>query len=345
MVDLSRLGKAPLRPAGICRIDIGQIGAVAGKALMQFSIPAALAAVLCAATTAQAETAAAPSIEEVMSRLGYTEADRTALLAGKIVTTDLKRTRKDQLIAAAAMRLPVEVKVLWGNVRAGNDLKSDPGVKAIAELRPSLDEKEWQELRFEDSERKEAIRLLKFRGGKDFNLSTDEIGVLRKRLKGVAAGSPDMLDKVSAAYRETLMGRYQAYLKSGLAGIPPYQQGKTKLHPAKELSAVVDQAKDFLTTFFPVFWKAFSRFPEAQDPKILNKFYWIKRDVEGRPDFVLVHAAMAGGDDYVLMTRREFFVGHTYESLQVVALALPTEEGVAVFYVNAAFTDAIALRI
>jgi hypothetical protein len=76
-------------------------------------------------------------------------------------------------------------------------------------------------------------------------------------------------------------------------------------------------------------------------PEVSSQIYWVKRDVEGRPAFILAHQLVQAGEDYLLMSQRQFFVGHTYDSLQVVALALPGEEGAASFYVNSAFTDKI----
>ena len=295
-------------------------------------------AVLIALVVAARVEAAAPSIEEVMSRLGYTAEQREALLAGKIVTTDLERARGDQLIAAAGMRLPVDIGTLFDNVTKGGGLEADPGIAAIGALDTTPD---WESLRFTEQDRREAEKLLAYRGGDDFNLHGDETAVLSDRLKGVSPRAPDMLDRVSAVYRELLAGRFDAYKKGGLAGIAPYQRGGDSLHPAKELGAVADQTEPFLTEFFPEFWTAFSGFPASQTPDVENKFYWIKRAVEGRPCFILVHEMIAGGDSHVLLTRREFFVGHTYEALQVVALALPADDGVAVFYVNAAFTEQI----
>ena len=299
-----------------------------------------LAALIFLTATVRVE-AAAPSIEEVMSRLGYTAEQREALLAGKIVTTDLERARGDQLIAAAGMRLPVDIGTLFDNVAKGSGLEADPGIAAIGALGPDPDAADWESLRFTEQDRREAEKLLAYRGGDDFNLHGDETRVLRDGLKSVSPRAPDMLDKVSAAYRDLLAGRFTAYQKGGLAGVAPYQRGGDSLHPAKELGAVADQTKPFLTEFFPEFWTAFSGFPASQTPDAMNKFYWIKRAVEGRPCFILVHEMIAGGDSHVLLTRREFFVGHTYESLQVVALALPADNGVAVFYVNAAFTEQI----
>ncbi len=93
--------------------------------------------------------------------------------------------------------------------------------------------------------------------------------------------------------------------------------------------------------FFPGFGKALGEFPNGQSPEISSDFYWIKRYVEGRPAFILAHQMVRSGEDYVLLSQRQYFVGHTYQSLQVVAVALPTEKGSAVFYVNSAYTDKI----
>ena len=85
---------------------------------------------------ALAQDARPPSVEEVMSRLGYGEEDRQALMAGKIVTTDMERTRNDQLIAAAAVRLPADIKTLRVKTRTGKNLTEGPGILAAASINP-----------------------------------------------------------------------------------------------------------------------------------------------------------------------------------------------------------------
>lgn len=293
------------------------------------------------AAPAAAQEATPPTIDDLMTRLGYSEQDRSTLMSGGIVATDMNRTRDDQLIAAAAVFLPVPVESVLATLRSGEGLRQDPAVLALGTLGPTLDPAEWQDLAFGESDRSEAARLLGFTGGKAFNLGEDEIATLRSKLDGVSARAPEMLETVSAAYREILGARYQAYRQRGLEGIADYQQGRTTLEPASQLSDVAGTAENFLSSYFPEFWTAFSGFPETESPGIENAFYWLKREVEGRPDFILMHDMTAGNADYVLLSRREYFVGHTYESLQVIALALPVETGVAVFYVNTAFTDQI----
>ena len=47
----------------------------------------------------------------------------------------------------------------------------------------------------------------------------------------------------------------------------------------------------------------------------------------------------------VLIAERQFYVGHSYNSLQAVIGAIPTPQGVLLFYRNRAFTDQVAGRI
>ncbi|MCG8593742.1 MAG: hypothetical protein MI785_05130 [Kiloniellales bacterium] len=291
--------------------------------------------------SATAQDAKPPTVDALMSRLGYSEEDRAALKSGKIVTTNVRRTRDDQLIAAAAVYLPVPPKQILPRAREGKAFEDDPGILAFGALSPGVDPAEWQRVGFDPSERDEAEKLHGFRSGSDFNLSAREIEALTAKLDGVSGGDEDLPQKVSAAYREVLMARHQAYLQDGLSGISSYRHDDKVLEPAKELEAVAGQAEDFLRTYFPQFAEVFYGFPKVSHPGVSQDFFWLKRKVEGRPGLVLLHQMVAGNEDYVMVTRREYFVGHTYESLQVVAVALPVADGSAVFYVNSAFTDQI----
>ncbi len=298
-------------------------------------------ALVLQAAQATAQDRNPPSVEELMSNLGYSDQDRSTLLSGGIVATDLDPIRDDQLIAAAAVYLPVTVDAILTTVRNGDGLREDPSILAMGVLGPTLDLGEWQDLKFGEPDRAEAERLLGFTGGSDFNLAEDEIAVLRAKLDGLSKNAPEMLGTVSAAYREILIGRYEAYFRRGLDGVAEYRHGGTTLKPARQLSEIVVQTEPFLSSHFPEFWAAYSSFPEVENPEIANRFYWLKREVEGRPEFVLMHEMSAGNADYTLLSRREYFVGHTYESLQVIAVALPVDTGSAVFYVNTAFTEQI----
>jgi hypothetical protein len=282
-----------------------------------------------------------PSVDALLARLGYTDQDKKALLSGKVISTDVKRTRDDQLIAAVAIVLPVPIADLAEGPKQGRNIERDPDVLAFGALSEGAGAEALGKIAYTASEMDEVKRLLKVKPSDTFNLSSEEIASLRTRLGKLDGKDPAATEVASKAYREVLAGRLGAYLAKGVDGITPYDRGGKKISPAKELKAVYKQAEPFLSEHFPAFKTALSEFPKGRSPDISSKLYWVKREVEGRPAFILAHQMVEAGDGYVLMSHRQFFVGHTYDSLQVVALALPVEGGSAVFYVNSAFTDKV----
>ena len=287
-----------------------------------------------------AEAAGPPTVDVLLERLGYEKEDKAALLEGKIIATDLKKTRDDQLIAAVAVQLNAPVATLAENVRKGRNIENDTATIAFGKLDPQGGAEQFAQARYDKGDSREIKSLVDVKSDGTFNLSKEEMAALKKALKGVKANAADAADKASAAYQEVLAGRFQAYVEKGLDGVANYEAG-AKLEPAKELRAAYEQAKPFMDEFFPAFGEALGQFPAGQSPDISSDIFWIKRKVEGRPAFVLAHQMVQSGDDFLLLSQRQFFVGHTYESLQVVALAVPTEKGSAVFYVNSAYTDKV----
>jgi hypothetical protein len=182
-----------------------------------------------------AAAAPPPSIDEVMMRLGYTDEDKKALLSGKIVSTDLKRTRDDQLIAAVAVRVATPISTLAENVKRGRNIELDPETLAFGLLADPGGGERFAQAAYAASETEEVNKLLKVKASSTFNLSSAEIAFLRDRLKGLGGGDAEA---VSKAYREVLAGRLEAYLEKGLEGVAPYDHGGESLSPAKELRAV-----------------------------------------------------------------------------------------------------------
>ena len=287
-----------------------------------------------------ADAAKPPSIDVLLKRLGYSEQDKGALLSGKIIATDLNKTRDDQLIAAVAVQLNAPISVLAENARKGLNLERDQDVMAFGKLTGEGGAEAFEKARYTEDDGDEIKKLINLKANGAFNLSKVEMQAVSDALGGLEAGDASAADKASEAYRAVLAGRHQAYLAKGLDGIADYEAGPT-LEPSSQLREVYDQAKPFLDEFFPAFGKALGAFPDGQSADISSDFYWLKRNVEGRPVFILAHQMVQSGDDFVLLSQRQYFVGHTYESLQVVAVALPTETGSAVFYANSAYTDKV----
>lgn len=304
------------------------------------TVAAVATALLIGSGAMFAANAQPPTVDEVFERLGYSDADKKAIMGGKIISTDVKRTRDDQLVAAVALPLKATMAEIFTAIDSGSNLPLDVTTLAWGEVKTGALE-DFAGVVYDDKEKGEVSKLLKVKADSNFNFSSDEIGFLQKEFKDLDPKDAASAEAAAAAYRQVLAGRVKAYKEKGLDGVADYDQGGSPLTPAKQLRAVEAQGEEFLTTYFPDFWKAVSGYPANGSADISSKIYWLKRTVEGRPTFILIHQMVQAGDDFVLTTQRQFYVGQTYESLQMTGLALPAEEGAMVFSVNSVFTDQI----
>ena len=296
----------------------------------------ALAVAVCTASTSSAD--APPSLDKVFQTLGFSQKDIEAVKKGQIVSTEPKRTRDDQLIAAVAVPIKASVSALTEGLKTGRNISVDSDVLSHGKIDTSSSDP-LAAFTFKDS--KEIGKLLSSDRAKNFHLSSDEQAMLKKRLAGLNANQAGSSEKAMAAYREVLAGRLEAYAKRGLDGVAPYVDGSETLSPVATLRAATSQARPFLSKHFPSFWAALNGFPKDGSQAITSDLYWVDRKVEGRPAALLVHHLYEATDDYLMVSQRQYYVGHTYESLQMFGLAMPTETGVVIFSVNSIFTEQI----
>ena len=303
--------------------------------------PSAVAAVvmlgLACAFAAGARAAPPPSPDEVLSLLGFTAEEREALRRGEIVARDQAILREDHISAAVAMHLAVPVEALHLDALTGRNLVRDPNIAAVGSLQNGA--AAWQGQVFGAEEAAEARRLGEDRGGSDFNLSAAEAAAVET---GLGAGSDSAAGpeaRASALYREILLARQAAYRAEGLGAIAPYRRNGATLRPNTGLAAVSTSKNFALLGYFPDFTAALAGFPRAERPGVAHGHYWIKREIGGRPNYILVHQVVAGGADHAIFAMREYYVGHTYEALQFVMLALPAEGGSLLVLVTSTFAD------
>jgi len=296
----------------------------------------ALLGLACALGT-NARAAAPPSLDELFGLLGFTAAERDAVMRGEVVARDQQTVSADHISAAVALRLAVPVEALHVDALTGRNLVRDPNIVAAGSLRAGA--ADWQGQAFAEEEADEARRLRDDRSGDDFNLSAPEAARVDAGLGGQDDTAAGPEGGASALYRQLLQDRHATYRTAGLGAIAPYRRNGTTLSPDAGLTAVSTPANLPLLRYFPDFAAALADYPRAQRPGIAHGHYWTKREIGGRPNYILAHQVVASGKGYAIFAMREYYVGHTYEALQFVLLALPAEGGSVAVLVASTFAD------
>ena len=122
----------------------------------------------------------------------------------------------------------------------GQTLKANPAILGFGGIDLSAPETGLAGVAYTPGEVDEVRKLLEAKAGDEFNLSAEELAALRERTSQYdpkQAGDPTVIQAVSDAYRGILLGRLQAYLARGVAGIAPYQRDGELSDPAEDLRA------------------------------------------------------------------------------------------------------------
>ena len=241
--------------------------------------------ILCVLIVLRSDAAETPSVDQLLGFLHIQTAQRTDLLQGKILTTDIGEGTEKELSVGVIMFVPAPMARLVEYVHSGQWFTRDRDVIAFGEL-------------------KEPVTLDSF-----------------------PSDSP----------RAELLSRYQAYRQRGLAGIEP--RGRTR--PGEELQTALREA-ELLATFFPEIHRALRLYPDAQPADLRHVYFWINQRVENRPTYILAHRSYFVRPDGAFMAERQFYVEHSYNSLFLLAGAMPMNGGTIMLYSNRTFTDQVA---
>ncbi len=80
----------------------------------------------------------------------------------------------------------------------------------------------------------------------------------------------------------------------------------------------------------------------SDQSKLKSSFVWLKQDVQDRPTFVLAHRLLFEEEGLVLRAERHFYVGQSYNSLQILIALFPAGDKTTMFYLNRTSTDQVA---
>jgi hypothetical protein len=270
--------------------------------------------------------------DEVLSEMGWSADKKKQILAGEFVTGQRTSVSDRDL----AISMGFLAKVLPGDLSkqllAGELMKANDQIKTHGTISGEGSLKDLEVLKLANSD-----DYLNAKLGSDINLDADEIAAFNS-LKG----KPDAKQAAEKELHKMLLARYQAYRKSGLTGINPYDRGDgKKTDPGKDLVLDTDAAK-ILQKQVPSFHKVMVDYPKATIDGLEEQFFWILYDIDGKPNYVLSHHFSAPVGDTQLVVNRQFYVANTYNVMQEVAGFFPVKEGTLVIYVNHLSTDQVS---
>jgi hypothetical protein len=301
---------------------------------------AALAALLVSGSTcpAPAWSADAPAGEgQALDIRRLSPEQRRRLLAGETISYQVPEGSATELGAGVAMYLPVPLARVAGVLTASQLVLQDPSITAAGAPPATL-----ADYRLAAGEVTEAQDVGDAAPGGRLNLSSAEIEAFQAALATLRGRDRTALAEAGAGqWRTVLFQRWQAFQTRGLEGIAPYVRRSGVTDPAALLRAAAGDA-GIIAHAMPKLADALLRFPAEQSATAVSQFYWVKRQVQGRPTPILIHHLVDVTPQLALYVERHVYVGHTYNASQILSGAVPYEDGVLVFSSNRVSTDQVA---
>jgi len=279
--------------------------------------------------------------------LGFDAGERARVMAGEIVTRGFDEQTDKELSVSLAMVVPVPMDRLLGELKPGGLLEHDRQILSYGVIRDvSAPDADFDALQFGAREADEIDALFNARPGSKINLDAGECarfeGLRRRFPSGRCASNPECAKAVASEYRQILKARLASYVALGPDGIAPYarEDGK-RAAPGEELKTAASDLRPVSEEAGPLL-RAFRDFPRGDQTLFESKFLWLEQLVQDRPAVILAHRVRHVEASFAFLAERQFYVGRSYNSLQVVAGLFPFEGKTFVFYLNRTSTDQVA---
>lgn len=285
---------------------------------------------------------AAPNDDTILQQIGIPADKASRLATGKVVAHELREGSDKELALSTAIYLQASPAAVGDFLIRGDMAAIDPDIIAAVQIPENADISAFKQFSFTAKQHLEIENLLDAEAGDHFNLSTTEINSF-ENLCGSSANSKsrDCSEAVSRRYREILLQRYRSYREKGLTGIEDYARDGDQASPARELRGAVENSQ-LLAKYYPALYQGWLNYPANRPANISEHFYCLNRRVEKRPTAILGHRLVYHDDTGTVMVSRQYFVGHSYNSGQLIIGALPYRDGSLVFYRQRTSTDQVA---
>jgi hypothetical protein len=309
--------------------------------LARMSRVAALAALLFLPAPAWPADGPADPGQALDVRRGSAE-QRRRLLAGETIAYEVAETSETELGAGVAMYLPVPLGRVAEILTSPDVVVRESSITAYGPIPIGATGAALRAFTLAGGEIAEAQDVLDAVAGPRFNLAPAEIDMFRAaRGAGCCRDRGTALEAATARWRTLLLHRAQAFQARGLDGVAPYARRNGVTDPAALLRVAAGDAR-IVAHVMPRLAEALLRFPAEQSATAISQFYWVNRQVQGRPTPILIHHLVDVTAQLALYVERHVYVGHTYNASQILSGAVPYEDGVLIFSSNRVSTDQVA---
>jgi hypothetical protein len=309
--------------------------------LARLSRAAALAGLLCLPFPVEAADPPPADEGQALDVRRLSPEQRRRLLAGETIGYQVAETSETELGAGVAMYLPVPLSRAAEALTSPDIVLKEPSITAWGPLAPGATVAALAHYKLSAGESAEAQDAFDAEAGGRLNLSAAEIESFRAARPARGADRAAVAERGADQWRALLLQRAQAFQARGLDGDPPYARRSVVTEPAAVLRVAAGDAR-IVAHLMPRLADALLRFPAEQSPTAISQLYWVKRQVQGRPDPILIHHLVDVTPQLALYVERHVYVGHSYNASQILSGAVPYEDGVIVFSSNRVSTDQVA---
>ena len=266
---------------------------------------------------------------------------RRRLLAGETITYAVPETSDVELATGVAMYLPVPLARAAEVLTSSDLVLGDASITASGPIAGDATPASLHGFKLATDELAEAQEVLAATTGARFNLSPAEIEGFHTARAAMRAGDRgSALNAAAGQWRVTLLERARAFRARGLEGVAPYARRGGTADPAALLRVAAGDAR-IAAPVAPRLGAELLRYPADQSRTATSQFYWVKRDVQNRPDPIVIHHLTDVTSAAALYVERQIYVGHTYNASQVLCVAVPYEDGVVILASSHVATEQI----
>lgn len=278
---------------------------------------------------------AEPTLSEVLTAVGFPEDAQQRILAGELVTSNLKAVSERDLSIAMGFLVKTSPDDLLKQLLAGDLAKVDDQQTARGDIHGAGAADDFAAAHLNPGGAAVAKTFANASPGDKLNLAADEIKAFN-----ALKGESDLTKAIEQQFQKMLLSRYQAYRAAGLAGIPGYERGGKSSDPAADLRSASEAP--ILKELFPAFQRALANYPNAKMPSGSESFFWVNNKVDDLPTFALTHLLTGTEGAARIVIQRQFYVSRSYNGQQAIAGFFAVPQGTLVVYTSHTFTDQVS---